>query len=283
MPLSLLIVLGALGGFIGGVAVNLIADYVPARRLHYLAKASPFTSANAIPPIPPPFPNAPVYAWSGWVAWLSGQRAVFATPRWRRRLAVELGLALLWGWIVATYAADSNLPFYLFYALPLVLYVVIDVEYRWIIWGSVWPVGLVALLEAIIAPRGPLITIVRGGLYGFGIMLLLYFLGILFGEGLGALSRRRVGRTVLGFGDVRLAALGGLLLGWPGIGFALLIMVFTGAFGAIIFITDKMARTRRYRAFSAIPYGPYVVIGIALMLYAPWIMGDILVRLAGGE
>ncbi len=81
---------------------------------------------------------------------------------------------------------------------------------------------------------------------------------------------------MLGFGDVRLAVLGGLIVGWPGIGFALLIMVFTGAVGATFLIGSRLLRTRRYRAFSAIPYGPYIVAGIAAMLYMPWLMGYLL-------
>ncbi len=289
-PSNVLVVslLSAVGGFVVGVLVNLFVDYVPARRLRELAQKSPFVSESAIPPLPSRLPRladgrmAPIYSWSGWGARLSGVQG-FNNPHWPRRLLVELGLPLLYVWIVSVYADTQNLPFFVFYAPFLVAVVVIDVEYRWILWSALWPILIAAILEALIVPRVPLLTMLRGGVYGFAIMLLLYFLGILFGQGLGMVSGRQVARTVLGFGDVRLVTVGGFLLGWPGIGFALAIMVFTGAFGAILFIGDKLLRTRRYRAFAAIPYGPYIVIGIATMLYAPWLMGDLLVRLIGSN
>lgn len=277
--MTLSVILACVGGFLVGVLVNLIADYLPAHRLHTLAKASPFVTV--VPPLPTLLPRAPLFAWSGWIAYFIKVNG-FDTPRWRRRLLTELALAVIYLWLVTTFADSPNLPFYLVYAPALILIVIIDVEYRWILWSTIWPVALAAILENIVAPRWPLSSVLRGFGYALGIMLLLYLLGIVFGSGLGAVRGRAVGRTVLGFGDVRLAALGGLLVGWPNIGFALLIMVFTGAIGALIFITDKLLRTRRYRALSAIPYGPYIAVGIAVMLYAPWIIGDIIARLFAG-
>ncbi len=272
------LIIAGIGGFISGVIINLIADYLPARRLHKLAKASPF--ATAIPAMPALLPHAPFFAWSGWFARLTGING-FDMPRWTRRLLTEIGLALFFVWIVNTYAASPNLPFYMFYAPALALIVIIDIEYRWIMWDTIWPVALIGIIEAILVPRWPLLSVLRGFGYALGIMILLYLLGIVFGRGLGAVRGRAVGRTVLGFGDVRLAALGGLLVGWPNIGFALLIMVFTGALAALLFIANKLLRSRRYRAFSAIPYGPYVAFGIAIMLFAPSLIGDLIARLFG--
>ncbi len=289
---AIALILAALGGLSAGVIVNLLADYLPARRLNRLAAASPFVSESAIPPLPRPFPMlpnghiVPFYAWSGIGARLTGIIG-FREPRWTRRVLVEGALTLAFPAIVAGYPADvypifPTIGFLLFYAAALTLYVVIDVEYRWIMTNTIWPVMLIALIEAVTETRLPLNMALRGLLYGTLIMFALYVLGILFGNGLGVLRGRRVGRTVLGFGDVRLAALGGLLVGWPNMGLALLIMVFTGAVGAISLIASKMIRTRRYQAFSAIPYGPYIVIGIAVMLYVPWLVGDLLVWLSGG-
>ena len=93
---------------------------------------------------------------------------------------------------------------------------------------------------------------------------------------LGLVRGRRIGRTVLGFGDVRMGTLGGLIVGYYALGPALLIMIFTGALAALIFIGNRLLRHGRYRAFSAIPYGPYIVIGMAAMLYVPWVGGNLL-------
>ena len=282
-PLSTLLpmVLGAVAGFLVGVLVNLIADYLPARRLHLLASASPFVSPTAIPPLPSFIPHlpdgqrAPFYTWSGITARLTGIDG-FREKRWRRRVLVEIGLTLLYAWIVATYGGLPDLPFLLVYAPALVIYVVVDIEYRWILNSTIWPIGVLAVIDSLVTHRVSINALLRGGAITLGIMLLLYVLGIGFGQGLGAVSKRRVGRTVFGFGDVRLAVIGGLLVGWPHIGLALLIMVFTGALGALLFITNKLLRTRRYRAFSAIPYGPYIVVGIAIMLYVPTWIGDLI-------
>ena len=122
----------------------------------------------------------------------------------------------------------------------------------------------------------------RGGLYAFAILFALYILGIVFARVMGTLTRRRITRTVLGLGDVRLAVFSGLVVGWRGLGPSLLIMVTTGALAALTLIAIKMIRTRRYRAFSAIPYGPYIVIGTAVTLYMPSISGMLVcVFLAG--
>ncbi len=154
--LSLFVILAALvGGFILGVLVNLIADYVPARRLHQLASASPFVSESAIPPMPrmlPHLPNgrrAPLYAWSGIGARLTGSHS-FAQPHWPRRILVEISLAVIVLLIVMTFNSDPDLAFFIFYAPALILYIVIDVEYRWILLGTIWPVGLVALADALL-------------------------------------------------------------------------------------------------------------------------------------
>jgi prepilin signal peptidase PulO-like enzyme (type II secretory pathway) len=288
---ALLLFIFAIAGLIAGVIVNLLADYLPARRLHVLASQSPFVSESAIPPLPRPLPTlsdgrrAPIYAWSGVFARLTGVIS-FREPRWTRRLLVEFGLMMAFPAIITGYPADvfplwPSIGFLLVYAAALVLYVVVDIEYRWIMTETILPIMAIGLFEALLGTRLPLIIALRGLLYSAGIMLILYLLGILFGNGLGVLRGRRIGRTILGFGDVRLAVLGGVILGWPNIGFALLIMVFTGAIGAISLIGSKIIRTGRYRGFAAIPYGPYIAIGIAVMLYMPESIGALLLWLKG--
>jgi prepilin signal peptidase PulO-like enzyme (type II secretory pathway) len=116
----------------------------------------------------------------------------------------------------------------------------------------------------------------RGALYGFGITFGLYLLGIVFGQGIRAASGRSVGRTVFGFGDVKLGALGGFLVGWPGIGFALLIMTFAGAIGALVVLFNQIRQRKRLRRFSAIPYAPYIILGIVIQMYFPFLIGQFL-------
>lgn len=272
------VIVTALIGFVAGVIANLIADYVPARRLHREASANPFTSRSSIPPLRPFIPCRtdgrpwPVYLWSGTIATLTGT-PVFVQPRRLRRIAVEIGLAAAFAWIMANFPDASSLPFLLFYAVIFALVVVIDVEYRWILWEIILVACVGALAESILVGRVPFTDALRGGLYGFGVLFALYVLGFAFARVVGVLRGRRISRTVLGFGDVRLATFSGLVLGWRGLGPALLLMVVTGAIAALLFIVIKLLRTRRYRAFGAIPYGPYIVIGTAVSLYLPSFSG----------
>lgn len=271
------ILLGALLGFAVGVSVNLFADYRPALRLYRLARASPFVSESGLPPVPRPLPRlpdgriAPVYLWSGVIARLAGHN-YFENPRWVRRLSVEIGLAVAYAWIISFYnAADSPyVPYFLFCVPFLALIAVIDIEYRWILAETLWPLAIVKLLDA--GFNGNFISVLRGGLYGFGLLLIIFILGQVFKQTAGVLGRR-IGRTVFGFADVELGAVGGLLIGWPYFGLSLLVSIFLAAAGALAVIGGKMGRGRRYRGGAAIPYGPYIVIGVAIMLYAPWLLG----------
>jgi len=270
-------------GFICGVLVNLLADYLPNRRHHFLAKASPFVSPSAVPPLPTFIPRKDgrswsVPYWSGVVAALTRQ-PVFDHPA--RHVITEIGLALAFAGIAWLYPTNPNLPFLLFYATVFAIVIIIDVEHRWIMWITIWPPALVALSEAIFLPRVSIVESLRGGLYGCLILFGLYLLGIGFGQVVRMITGRRVGRTILGTGDIRMATLSGLILGWYALGPALLIMVVTGGIAAVIFIANKVIRTRRYRIFSAIPYGPYIVIGTAFMLYFPWVVGNLIAAWMG--
>jgi prepilin signal peptidase PulO-like enzyme (type II secretory pathway) len=278
-----IVVLCAALGFVAGVIVNLLADYLPARRYHLLAKANPFGSQSIVPIIPPFLPRRPdgsrwpIPQWSGLVAALTGA-AVFEPRRRMRHVLTEMGLALAFALIAAQYGTHRSLPFMLFYAAVFALVIIIDVEYRWILFETIWPAALVALAEAAFIPRVSLDNAIQGGLYGFAILFGLYLLGLVFARAMSAMTGRRVGRTVLGFGDVRMATLSGLILGWQGLGPALFIMLITGAAAALLFIANKLIRARRYRMYSAIPYGPYIVIGTAVMLYLPWLGGEMVWR-----
>jgi leader peptidase (prepilin peptidase)/N-methyltransferase len=78
---------------------------------------------------------------------------------------------------------------------------------------------------------------------------------------LNALSPR-----VLGFGDVRLALLLGLGLGWLGVGYVLLGFFAANLVGAAIGIL--LIATKRMRRDQQIPYGVFLAIGAAIALYA---------------
>jgi len=79
------------------------------------------------------------------------------------------------------------------------------------------------------------------------------FFGLIF-----FLSRGRA----MGFGDVKLAAASGLLLGWPDTAVALALAFIVGALWGILLVV----RGRREMK-SSVPFGPFIVIGIFLIIF----------------
>lgn len=71
---------------------------------------------------------------------------------------------------------------------------------------------------------------------------------------------------VLGFGDVRLAPMLGLALGWLGVRYVLLGFFSTNLIGAVVGIT--LIATKRMTRSQRIPYGIFLALGAALALYA---------------
>jgi prepilin signal peptidase PulO-like enzyme (type II secretory pathway) len=143
------------------------------------------------------------------------------------------------------------------------LVVVIDLEHRLILHNTSIAGALIGLGIGIYLHGIP--AALLGGLAGFGIMLLFYLLGELFVR---YMSRRRgetIDEVALGYGDVNLAGIVGLLLGWPAIIFGLLFTILAGGLASLIVIAVMLIR-RKYHAFSAIPYGPFLVLSIVLLL-----------------
>jgi leader peptidase (prepilin peptidase)/N-methyltransferase len=141
---------------------------------------------------------------------------------------------------------------------------VIDIEYRLILhpvslFGAA--IGFVLGIYLHGLPR----TLI-GGLVGFSIMLLLYLGGTLFVR---LLSRWRNYSEVdeaLGFGDVILGGVLGLMLGWSGIILGLILAILiAGAVSLIILV--RMIILRRYQANLTVAYGPFLVISAFILLF----------------
>jgi leader peptidase (prepilin peptidase)/N-methyltransferase len=143
---------------------------------------------------------------------------------------------------------------------------VIDLEYRLVL----HPVSLTGAIIGLIIgiwQKGPIDTLV-GGIAGFAMMFGLFYLGILFNRLMARLRRQEIDEVALGFGDVNLAGVIGLMLGWPEIvGGLLLAILLGGAISGLILI--GMVALRRYKAMTAIPYAPFLLIGAIIFLYIP--------------
>jgi leader peptidase (prepilin peptidase)/N-methyltransferase len=112
-----------------------------------------------------------------------------------------------------------------------------------------------------------------GGLFGFGVMFLLYQLGTLAAR-LRSRKMRAAGQAdddeeALGGGDVYLAGVLGLMLGWPFIINALVLGVLFGGLVSFLLIIALILR-RRYLSdalMTFIPYGPYFILSAFYVLY----------------
>jgi leader peptidase (prepilin peptidase)/N-methyltransferase len=134
------------------------------------------------------------------------------------------------------------------FVLVLVQVIFFDLEHRLILDRIIFPAMILAVLVSLF--EQPWWAGIATGL-GAGVLFL--FLSVAGSTLLRA--------EVLGFGDVKLAAFMGFLLGWPAIVDAVFLGVLVGAIAAI-------AVGVWHRSLKAtFAYGPYLAIGALVMLY----------------
>ena len=194
--------------------------------------------------------NVPVLSWLALRGRCAGCGAVISV----RYPLVEAGTAVLFVAVTARLGLTAALPAYLYLAAVAVALAVIDLDVRRLPNAIVLPSYLVA--AALLAPA----VLVRGDWSAAGRSLLamsalwtFYFvLTLLYPGG-------------MGFGDVKLAGLLGLYLGWLGwspvwfgtfAGFLL-----GGAAGGVLLLARRVNRT------TAIPFGPAMLAGALLALF----------------
>jgi prepilin signal peptidase PulO-like enzyme (type II secretory pathway) len=249
-------------GLLAGGLVNILADDLP----HYHRPRLPHYSDDT--------PRPPI-AWLGVTAFLSGKRASpgGAKLSWRHPLA-ELITVLA---MLLTYGLKHDSPdvsglqmvFWLIYMAIFVLITVIDIEHRLILFSVVIPAAGLAILDAALTPINHEPNLQRsllGGGLGLVTFILLYFGGFVYTYVAQHVMGRNITEVAFGFGDVMLATFSGLVLGLEAMIFAMFITVFLGAFGALVYIVVSRVAGRGYALFTALPYGPYIVAGTAIML-----------------
>ncbi len=159
-----------------------------------------------------------------------------------------------------------------------VIVIVIDLEHRLIL----HPTSMVGALLALgigTATQGIGRTLL-GGLGGFAIMLALYYLGVLFSKyrarRLQAAGQQTDAEEALGYGDVILAGILGLVLGWPIIWFGLLLGILLGGIVGILLLGAMLVRGHygKQALMVFMPYGPYFILSAFFILFLPnWIVG----------
>jgi prepilin signal peptidase PulO-like enzyme (type II secretory pathway) len=281
------ILLAALLGLLVGGVVNVLADDLPLRRSLRTPRYVSDDKKRAIH-LPPEErtadpqeddPQRPAIAWLGLTAFLFGRRTSpdgTVTLSWRYPLAEILTMLFM---ILTIYAVNTSkyledvstlqIIFWLVYMGILSLIVVIDIEHKLILFVVIIPTAILCVIDAVITDYQPdLRDALIGGAAGFIVFFIMYNGGFIFTYVMGKLRGENIDEIAFGYGDVMMATVSGLMLGWQALIFAMFITVFMGAFGALLYLLSRRLVGAKYSAFTALPYGPYIVAGtIAILLY----------------
>jgi leader peptidase (prepilin peptidase)/N-methyltransferase len=186
---------------------------------------------------------------AGRFPWESSSRTALAV----RLPFVELATALLFVLVVLRFGASWEVPPFLWFAGVAVLLGVIDLQHRLLPNRIVVPsigIGAVLLLVAAV-PGQDWSTLLRAGLGAVVLFAVFLVLALISPSG-------------LGMGDVKLAGLLGLYLGWMGWG----ALVVGAAAGFVVqaLLALVLLAGRRIGLRGELPFGPAMLAGAALAI-----------------
>lgn len=243
---TLCVVLGlAVGSFLNVVIARLPRGESLVRpRSRCPACASPITARD----------NVPVLSW----LLLRGRCRACGVAISNRYPLVEVLTGVVFGLVALRFGADPALPAFLYLAAVGIALAAIDLELKRLPNGLTLPsylvgAGLLSMAAAAGGGAAPLVRALIGMVALFGFYFLLAF----------------VYPAGMGFGDVKLAGVLGLHLGW--IGWSTLVI---GAFGAFLLggaVAISLVLAGRAGRGSAIPFGPFMLLAalLAVLLGGP--------------
>lgn len=206
--------------------------------------------------------------------WLRGRCRYCQAAIPRRLLWVEIGTGALFGYLYWHYmvwhgGSATQLAVAALYCCLFIVLMVIDLEHRLILNKVVYPALVVALVISVFLPPSELtfftnafwpqpgiIQAAIGGAVGFGLFLLVAV----------------ISRGGIGWGDVKMAALIGMVTGYLAL-VALLLAVIVGGLVAGLLLALKIKRGK-----EAIPFAPFLSMAtIAILLWGSnilsWYLG----------
>lgn len=193
-------------------------------------------------------PSSRPFSWPLWQRWGWQQR--------KRPLLILVGTALLFFCLPSWIPHTTNLAVNSIHIAILLLIIVTDLEHRLIFNAVVYPAMLIALVGSffVTLDENSLPLSLMGGLVGLLLFGLLYLLANLI------YGRERI---PLGLGDVKLAALLGLMLGFHRIFFCLFWgIVLGGVITLLLLLSGRVGRR------TALPYGQYLALsGIGFLIW----------------
>jgi len=226
-----------------GIAINHAANILPTRKA--LLQQPACSQCNA------PYK---LFQWSALLAWIKKEKECHqcGSPQktFGRSIVVELALPVFFVFLALYYGFSIQLVLGSIYTAVLILITVTDLEHRLIFHRVTIPAIIFAGVASLITPGLSWRQALLGG--GLGLILTygIWLFGVLF-----------YGQGAFGVGDITLATLLGLILGFPQILMSLIFGVFFGGIVALLLIIFRRSNRRAY-----IPYGPFLTITGWIML-----------------
>jgi leader peptidase (prepilin peptidase)/N-methyltransferase len=163
---------------------------------------------------------------------------------------VEASTAVAFGLLFLRFPhSPVSLAIVLFYFCLLLVIAVVDLEHQLILNWLVYPAAPIATALSLWASRPGLVPDIEHAAIGLGIGLILFLLIVILSRG------------GMGLGDVKMAALMGIILGYPNVLVAIFLAIMAGGIIAVAFLA-----TRKKGRKQAIPFGPFLALGTMLSL-----------------
>lgn len=240
--ITLLLALGA--GFVAGLLSNWAADHLPLLSTGAHRRGSTLRPRRSL--------LAQTMAAQPGAA-LPLRQAPLLLPLYSRReravVAALVGLFALLACFMPTDPAGLFVNWC--YAWFLVTVLVIDLETRRVLNIMLLPASIFALAAGLWLGSPSFPSMLAGAAVAFALFWCLYLFG-----------RMVFGRGALGFGDVKLVAVIGLMTGYPTVLHALVAGALLGGLGALVLLS-----TRRASWKTTCAYAPYLTIGAMLALW----------------
>ena len=231
-----MIPLCALVGLVVGSLLNWARDYLP----RFSNSAEPSCAS----------PSRPVLAlWHLARSFFSPDNSIRLQKALWLDAAAELCTTLLFAYLCGRFGPSWQFLLLAVSCSFFLLVSIIDLKYRLILNVMVYPAAVVTLLLWAMFSERDILAALVGGAVGFSIFLL------------AALVRQ----GGLGGGDVKLAAVIGLVVGFPEVLWALAVGIVAGGITALLLLL-----TPRWEPGSHMPYAPFLCLGaVVALLYNP--------------
>jgi leader peptidase (prepilin peptidase)/N-methyltransferase len=251
MPILWLVLFFMVGAALGSF-INVVADRLPEGKSIISPPSHCSECKNQISA----GDNIPICSY----LWLRGRCRNCGAKIPQRLLWVELGTAILFVFLYWHYGLGWELALVAFYCCLFISLLLIDLEHRILPNKLVYP-GIIIVLA--IATLGSIFGFEPSYIAGMGFRLWIVDAAIGGGIGFGILFIIALtSRGGMGWGDVKLAALIGLIAGFPLVLLAMFLAVIIGGLTAGILLLLKLKGRK-----DAIPFGPFLAVAAMVTVF----------------